>query len=51
MRCEGSEFRHLGRNTMGVRGLKLRENDEIASLIVLDENETNWYAIKIERKI
>ncbi|MEC7987711.1 MAG: DNA gyrase subunit A [Myxococcota bacterium] len=39
MRCEGSEFRPLGRNTIGVRGLKLRENDEIASLIVLSGDE------------
>jgi len=39
MRCKGSEFRPLGRNTMGVRGIRLREGDEIASMLVLDAEE------------
>ena len=39
MRCPGSEFRSLGRNTTGVRGIKMREGHAIASLIVLNPDE------------
>ena len=39
MRCKGSEFRSLGRNTTGVRGIRLREGDEIASMLVLNPDE------------
>ena len=39
MRCPGSEFRSLGRNTTGVRGIKMREGHAIASMIVLDPDE------------
>ena len=39
MRCPGSEFRPLGRNTTGVRGIKMREGHAIASMIVLDPDE------------
>jgi DNA gyrase subunit A len=39
MRCPGSEFRSLGRNTTGVRGIKMREGHQIASMIVLNPDE------------
>jgi len=39
MRCPGSQFRPLGRNTTGVRGIKMREGHEIASMIVLNPDD------------
>jgi DNA gyrase subunit A len=39
MRCPGTEFRSLGRNTTGVRGIKMREGHQIASMIVLNPDE------------
>ena len=40
MRCAGTQFRSMGRNTRGVRGIRMREGHEIASLLVLDPDET-----------
>ena len=39
MRCQGTQFRSMGRNTTGVRGIRMKEGHEIASLIVLDPDE------------
>jgi len=40
VRFHESAARELGRNTRGVRGIKLHDNDKVVSMIIVDEKET-----------
>ena len=39
------EVRHMGRVARGVRGIKLKENDEIAGLEMLEAASANYVSV------